>query len=847
MSDCNNCNSEQDIIVVEILAGAPGAAGGPQGVPGATGSTGQQGPSGIPSTVSGPRGNTGASGTQGIQGNVGASGATGPQGIQGESGPSGESIVGATGPSGAQGGRGETGERGATGPAGESGLSVTGPSGPQGAKGDTGERGGTGPAGASGLSVTGPAGPSGQVGATGATGTPGATGQSITGPSGPRGNTGERGATGATGLQGPSGLAITGPKGDTGISLQGPKGDTGQQGAVGASGLSIVGSTGATGAAFTGATGSRGATGSTGPVGASGQSITGNTGASGVKGDTGLQGPQGATGASGQSIVGDTGASGLQGPSGLSITGATGPQGATGASGQSDRYATTSTTSMSVATGTKTLTVEQNLSWTNLQPVVIANQAGTAKMQGSVSGYTKATGVMIVNVTAITGTGTFAAWQVNLDGIAGVAGETGPQGSTGATGPASTVAGPSGATGATGPISTVSGPSGATGPSGVQGLQGAQGNTGATGPVSTTPGPTGATGPQGDAGAGINIKAPVRVATVIALDAVSQNNHQSLIGAYPFGIIVDGIPLQVDDEVLVKDQIDATQNGIYVVTTTGSVSTPFHLDRRGDSNSNPEINLGDSVSVSSGNENASTSWYLITQGNINIGTTPLNWAIYSKVGATGATGPQGSTGAAFTGATGPSGPAGATGAVSPGLSTAVQYIGNGTDVAFFNLGSQYPAEAYIVTIDGVLQNPNVAAEAYIINPTQNSIVFNTAPSNGADIVVRLLYGAVGATGPTISELSQIAEGSSFTVGTIHKGTLTVCENQFANMIITLPSTSSIAVGSQFMFLRKEAGLIEFQSPTTILTAQGTMLYAIGSVAVVTKLSSTVWLLTGDLQ
>lgn len=848
MSDCQNCNSEQDIIVVEILAGAPGAAGGPQGVPGATGSTGQQGPSGIPSTVAGPRGNTGATGTQGNTG-IGASGATGPQGVQGESGPSGESIVGATGPSGPQGGRGDTGERGATGPAGESGLSVTGPSGPQGAKGDTGERGGTGPAGASGLSVTGPAGPSGQQGATGATGPAGASGLSITGPSGQRGNTGERGATGSTGPQGPSGLAITGPKGDTGISLQGPKGDTGQQGPIGASGQSIVGSTGATGAAFTGATGSRGATGSTGPVGASGQSIVGSTGASGLVGNTGIQGPQGATGASGQSIVGNTGASGLQGPSGLSITGATGPQGATGASGQSDRYATTSSTSMSVATGTKTFTVEQNLSWTNSQPVVIANDGATAKMQGSVSGYTKATGVMIANVTSVTGTGSFSAWQVNLDGIAGVAGETGPRGATGATGPASTVSGPSGATGATGPASTVSGPSGATGPSGVQGLQGVQGNTGATGPVSTTPGPTGATGPQGDAGAGINIKAPVRVATVIGLDAVSQNNHQSLIGAYPLAIIVDGIPLQVDDEVLVKNQIDATQNGIYVVANTGSVSTPFHLDRRGDSNSNPEINLGDAVSVSSGNENAATSWYLVTQGNINLGTTPLVWALYSKQGATGATGPQGSTGAAFTGATGATGAQGPSGIAVPGLSTAVQYIGTGSQLAFTNLGTAYAAEAYLVTIDGVLQNPKLAAQAYAIESGSNgSIVFSVAPANGAEIIVRLVYGAIGATGPAIGIIPQLTEGFSFTVGTIHLGVLTLCEGS-SSMTVTLPNSGSIAVGSQYMFVRTGAGAVQFAatSPATILSTQGTTLYGIGSVAVATKLTSTVWLLTGDLE
>ena len=842
MSDCNNCNTEQDIIVVEILAGAPGAFGGPQGVQGATGSTGVQGPSGVPSTVPGPRGNTGATGPVGGSGVAGPSGATGPQGNQGATGPSGESIVGATGPSGAQGGRGDTGEQGATGAVGASGLSITGPSGAQGAKGDTGERGGTGPVGASGLSVTGPAGPSGAQGATGATGTVGATGQSITGPSGPRGSTGERGATGSTGLQGPSGLSITGPKGDTGISLQGPTGATGQAGATGASGLSITGATGATGAAFTGATGSRGATGSTGPVGPSGQSITGNTGASGAKGDTGERGATGVQGPSGQSIVGATGSSGVQGPSG--IQGATGASGPTGASGQSDRYATTSSTSMSVGTGTKTFTVETNLSWTNLQPVVIANEAGTAKMQGSVSGYTKATGVMIANITSVTGTGTFAAWQVNLDGIAGVAGETGPQGATGATGPASTVQGPSGATGATGPASTISGPSGATGPVGPSGQQGA---TGATGPASTVPGPSGATGPSGEPGSGINIKAPVRAATTVPLVATADSNHQSLTATSEGSLFIDGLTIAVDDEVLVKDQADATQNGIYVVISAGSESTFWHLDRRGDVNSNAEIKTGDAVAISSGVINGGNSWYLVTAGNINLGTTPLNWALYSKVGATGATGPQGARGS--TGPSGAQGPVGATGVPNPGLSAFWEFVGNGTQTLFTGISSAgVSPSSYIVTIDGVVQNPNGTTGYTLLIAETAAIQFTNAPANGSEIIVRLVYGAIGATGPSLSAVEIVTQVLSCNATATFVGKLVVFENT-ADITVTVgPSALDVPIGAQFLFMRRTNFEVTFApgSGYTLITPQGYSLYRNGSLATLIRLTETIWVLNGDL-
>jgi hypothetical protein len=316
----------------------------------------------------------------------------------------------------------------------------------------------------------------------------------------------------------------------------------------------------------------------------------------------------------------------------------------------------------------------------------------------------------------------------------------------------------------------------------------------------------------------------------------------------PGALVIDNISVQVDDEVLIKDQEDARQNGIYVVIDSGGVN-PFHLDRRGDSNSNPEINLGDAVSVSSGNENATTSWYLVTQGNINLGTTPLIWALYSKQGATGATGQVGATGAAFTGATGATGAQGPSGVPSPGLSTAVQYIGTGSQIAFTELGTAYAAEAYLVTIDGVLQNPKLAAQAYTIESGSNgSIVFSTAPANGAEIIVRLVYGAIGATGPAIGIIPQLTEGFSFTVGTIHLGVLTLCEGT-SSMTVTLPDSGSIAVGSQYMFVRTGAGAVQFSatSPATILSTQGTTLYGVGSVAVATKLTSTVWLLTGDLE
>jgi len=80
-----------------------------------------------------------------------------------------------------------------------------------------------------------------------------------------------------------------------------------------------------------------------------------------------------------------------------------------------DRYLTSSTTSLSVTNGTKTLTVGTGLSYSPQQDIVIAYDA-TAHMHAVVTSYNSGTGVLICNVTSHTGSGTFALWTVNVGG-----------------------------------------------------------------------------------------------------------------------------------------------------------------------------------------------------------------------------------------------------------------------------------------------------------------------------------------------------------------------------------------------------------------------------------------------
>jgi hypothetical protein len=77
---------------------------------------------------------------------------------------------------------------------------------------------------------------------------------------------------------------------------------------------------------------------------------------------------------------------------------------------------TTSSTSLTVGTGSKTLTVPTGLSWLSSGlPVTIASTTApsTQYMTGTVTSYNSGTGALVVNVTAIEGSGTNASWNVS--------------------------------------------------------------------------------------------------------------------------------------------------------------------------------------------------------------------------------------------------------------------------------------------------------------------------------------------------------------------------------------------------------------------------------------------------
>ena len=142
------------------------------------------------------------------------------------------------------------------------------------------------------------------------------------------------------------------------------------------------------------------------------------------------------------------------------------------------------------------------------------------------------------------------------------------------------------------------------------------------------------------AAAGIHYHTPVRVEAPLNL-TVTYNNGASGVGATltnagtQEAITIDGVALSSGDRVLVYEQTDATQNGIYTVTTVGSGSTNWVLTRATDADSygasDPDaFGEGDAFFVKEGATGAGELYVMNTSGTITFGTTDITFTVIAE-------------------------------------------------------------------------------------------------------------------------------------------------------------------------------------------------------------------------
>jgi hypothetical protein len=121
-----------------------------------------------------------------------------------------------------------------------------------------------------------------------------------------------------------------------------------------------------------------------------------------------------------------------------------------------------------------------------------------------------------------------------------------------------------------------------------------------------------------------------RLATVTPLTATYANGVAGVgatltnLGAQT-ALSIDGVAVVLNDRVLIKDQVASLQNGIYVVSNIGSLTTNWVLTRATDYNEPAEITYLGVVAITQGTQNASLVFQENSPGPFVIGTSPITF------------------------------------------------------------------------------------------------------------------------------------------------------------------------------------------------------------------------------
>lgn len=113
---------------------------------------------------------------------------------------------------------------------------------------------------------------------------------------------------------------------------------------------------------------------------------------------------------------------------------------------------------------------------------------------------------------------------------------------------------------------------------------------------------------------GLDPKDSVRAATTTNIDLATGGL-----------LVIDGVQLNENDRVLVKDQTNASENGIYLASSGAWV-------RAEDCDSSEDVTSGMYFFVTEGNDNGSGGFVLTTPDPITLGTTDLIFVRFSGAG-----------------------------------------------------------------------------------------------------------------------------------------------------------------------------------------------------------------------
>ena len=480
-----------------------------------------------------------------------------------------------------------------------------------------------------------------------------------------------------------------------------------------------------------------------------------------------------------------------------------------------EQIASTSTTSLTIGTGSKSLTTQASKQYAIGQVVRVTRTSDVSKwLQGTVTSYNATSGALVVLSDTISGSGTFTDWTISLSGATGPTGPQGPAGDTGATG----------ATGATGPANTLSigtvteGTAAATitgtAPNQTLNLTVPKGNTGDTGATGST-GPAAWNAPAAWAAAtAYSATAPASVVTYGGECYVCTTGHTST-GSF------DGSKFLK----IATKGADGT-GAVSTVTATAPVASS--------GGANPDISMAAATASSNG---YMTSTYAAKLDGIASGAT-ANAGTVTTVSVVSANGFGGTVATA-----------GSTPAITLTTSLTGLLKGNGTAMSAAAAGTDYAAPDqtfYIGTTQVAINRASAALTLAGITLTTPDI---GTPSAGA--LTNCTADGTNAVG--FKTIPQNSQSTDYTLVLADSGKHILHPSADTTArTMTIPANSSVAypIGTALTFVNQaSAGVmtIAINTDTLRLAGAGTTgsrTLAANGIATALKVTSTEWIISG---
>ena len=137
---------------------------------------------------------------------------------------------------------------------------------------------------------------------------------------------------------------------------------------------------------------------------------------------------------------------------------------------------------------------------------------------------------------------------------------------------------------------------------------------------------------------GLNLHDPVDLASagdepLPACVAAGNRTGKTLTGNAPGLLHIDGVAVTQGMRVLIKDQVNRIDNGIYDVTETGGDTSVFVLTRSADYNGDPqgEVANGDFFLVRGGNTESDEQYVQVNPNPDIVDSSPLSFKLFSRV------------------------------------------------------------------------------------------------------------------------------------------------------------------------------------------------------------------------